>query len=335
MLLEFSFFLTFFTLRFPQTDESYEVSIDKLSIKIRSKEIFGTIRALETISQLIFWNDENNAYIFKQTVKDSPRFIYRGFMLDTSRHFMTKRAIFQILDGMTYNKLNVFHWHIVDEPSFPYESKIYPNLTIKSAYKPVQNHRYSLQEISEIIEYARFRGIRVIPEFDTPGHASSWCDGVGFENFCTKCVDRNNLVVNGPLNPSHEKTYEILDVLWSEIRSVFKDEYIHLGGDEVSSICWLLDDHIRKWAVKNKIDLNGNSIQGYYMNRLYEISRKNEFKYMVWNEVFDGADSESIPDDEKPVVQIWKPWGPEVDSGWEETMEKATSEGYLKGGVKS
>ena len=101
-------------------------------------------------------------------ISDKPRFKHRGLMLDTARHFISKGKILQLLEGMAYNKLNVFHWHITDDSAFPFKSTIFPELAEKGAYRP--DMTYSIGDVMEIVEFARKRGIRVIPEIDTPGN---------------------------------------------------------------------------------------------------------------------------------------------------------------------
>lgn len=314
---------------YPQQDsiESYELTISGNSIFIKSQEIWGILNGLESFSQLIFWEDENS-FIFEVEIEDSPRFPFRGYMLDSSNHFITKQAIFQLLDGMSYNKLNVFHWHIVDDMAFPYGSEIYPQVWQNGAYKPAENHYYSFQDIQEIIEYARFRGIRVLPEFDSPGHMDKMCSGLG-NGFCVDCLhtaDGDELFQYGPIDVSKEENYEIIRHLWKEIRGLFKDEYLHLGGDEVKFKCWLEDENLMKWANMTGLK-SGSEIQSYYMDRLYEITREEGFNYLVWNEIFDGSKPDSVPDEIKPIVQIWEPWEAVTD-GWKPTMKNATSQGY-------
>ena len=121
--------------------------------------------------------------LISQAIHDKPRLRHRGLLLDTSRHFIPVDDIYLTLDAMSYNKLNVFHWHIVDDTSFPYESSVFPELSSKGAFHPSMT--YSPRSIQKIIDYARLRGIRVIPEFDSPAHTKSW--GQGHPYLLSKC----------------------------------------------------------------------------------------------------------------------------------------------------
>ncbi|EEC12534.1 beta-hexosaminidase, putative [Ixodes scapularis] len=123
------------------------------------------------VAQLSFLFSFFTQYLINVTsVDDFPRFSFRGLLLDSSRHFQPVKVLKQNLDAMAYNKLNVFHWHLVDDQSWPLQMAVYPNLT-QSAYSP--KHVYCRNEVQDIIEYARLRGIRVIPEIDTPGHTQA------------------------------------------------------------------------------------------------------------------------------------------------------------------
>lgn len=160
-------------------------------------------------------------------VNDAPRFTHRGLLIDTSRHFVKLNTLEQVLDGMAYNKMNVFHWHIVDDHSFPYESIKYPEM-LKGAYH--ESMIYSQQDVAKVIELARQRGIRVMAEFDTPGHTRSW--GASHPELLTKCGGPYEGKL-GPINPIVDSNYDFIFSLFEEIVQVFPDKYTHLGGDEV------------------------------------------------------------------------------------------------------
>ncbi len=151
-----------------EDDEQYTINIIPGSPgNITAKTVWGALRAIETFSQLVYQNELTKEFLINVTViADYPRYKYRALLLDSARHFQPKKIILANLDAMAYNKFNIFHWHIIDDQSFPFESKQFPELT-KSAYSP--KHVYTQRDVSDIIEYARMRGIRVIPEIDTPG----------------------------------------------------------------------------------------------------------------------------------------------------------------------
>ncbi|KAK7084868.1 hypothetical protein SK128_002482 [Halocaridina rubra] len=156
-------------------DEQYEIKIDTPDSPgvgtILAKSIWGILRGLESFSQLLV--PSGSAYNVNSTqIMDFPRFSFRGLLLDTSRHYLSVNKILETLDLMAMNKFNVFHWHIVDDPSFPYVSEVFPKLSGIGAFSP--HHVYTPQNISDILEFARLRGIRILPEFDSPGHTKSW-----------------------------------------------------------------------------------------------------------------------------------------------------------------
>ncbi|KAH9503393.1 hypothetical protein Btru_072904 [Bulinus truncatus] len=161
--------------RYPQlgVSEQYDLNITTV-IYISAPEIWGALWAFETLGQLTF-NLDSEWYVNQTFIRDEPRFAHRGLHLDTARHFYNLDILKTNLVSMAMNKLNVFHWHVVDAQSFPYNSTTFPELALKGAYSPDQV--YSQSDVQEIINYAAQRGIRVLPEFDTPGHAQSWGKG--------------------------------------------------------------------------------------------------------------------------------------------------------------
>ena len=166
------------------TDESYTLTVPNITGSntgsLFAKTVYGAIRGLETFSQLVIYNFTLQHYQTSSCIiLDEPRFKHRGLMIDTSRHFQTTESIKHVIDSMAYAKFNTLHWHLVDEQSFPYESKAYPKLWDGSY---TNYERFSQNDVTDVVQHAKYHGVRVIPEFDMPGHANSWC--VGYPNIC-------------------------------------------------------------------------------------------------------------------------------------------------------
>ncbi|CAG8772503.1 16767_t:CDS:2, partial [Cetraspora pellucida] len=161
-------------------DESYELTIPESQIDngpitahLEAKTIFGVLHGFNTFSQLLYYKNSKFLLPFApHNIKDFPRFSHRGLLLDTARNYFPIQDIFRTLDVMSWNKFNVFHWHIVDATSWPVVSEVYPELSEKGSYDP-KYMVYTKDDIKKVIEYANLRGIRIIPEFDMPGHTHS------------------------------------------------------------------------------------------------------------------------------------------------------------------
>ncbi|XP_065050975.1 beta-hexosaminidase subunit beta-like [Rhopilema esculentum] len=289
-------------------DESYELSVEAPASHLSANTIWGTLRGLETFSQIIYIN-KNNKYLARKTkVKDWPRFKHRGFLIDTSRHYLPLKTLYKFLDAMAYSKFNVLHWHIVDDPAFPYVSKTFPNLSLKGARDPV-THVYTPDNVQAIISYARNRGIRIIPEFDTPGHTQSW---KAIDGLLTDCENGNF----GPIDPTKEANYKFLEKLFQEVAQVFPDKYLHLGADEVDFTCWKQNKKIGEWMKKNNNETY-EQLEQYYATRLVNIIEKLKRKSIVWQDIFDNG-VELKPG---TLVNLWLP-------GWEAEMKKVTAKGH-------
>lgn len=228
------------------------------------------------------------------SISDEPRFSHRGLLVDTSRHFLKMSTLETILDGMAYNKLNVFHWHIVDDHSFPYQSIKFPELT-KGAYHP--SMIYSQNDVAKIIEYARQRGIRVMVEFDTPGHTRSW--GASHSELLTKCGGPYEGKL-GPFNPIADEVYEFTFALFEEISKVFPDKYLHLGGDEVGFECWETNTEIIHYMKSHNIT-DFAMMEEIYIQKLIDQISTLDKNSIVWQEVF--TNGVRLPNG--TVVHIW------------------------------
>jgi len=235
-------------------------------------------------------------------------------MLDTSRHFLSLPTIFEFLDAMAYNKFNVMHWHIVDEVAFPWDSTTYPLLAQKGAWDA--HHTYTHENVKDVVNYAASWGIRVIPEFDTPGHTRSW--GVGYPELLTPCYDNGKPTGKRyAVNPIRNESYTFVSNVFKEARGLWFDDYVHVGGDEVSFACWESNPDIQAW-MKEKGWTDYKLLEQYYENTLLELLGKMGLKYICWEDVFDNG-VKILPD---TVVHVWR------GGAWNNTIARSTAAGY-------
>ncbi|CAF0932431.1 unnamed protein product [Rotaria sordida] len=311
-------------------DQSYSITIENSYGIIFAENVWGALNGLETFSQLLFINENNylvtNASIY---IHDWPRFPYRGILLDTARHFLPVPIIKQHLDAMVYNKFNVFHWHITDDQSWPFVSQKFPQLTEKGAFS--SDHVYTPDDVQDIIEHARLRGIRTIPEFDTPGHVAAL--GRAFPEFLTDCYNGSiaGQAIYGVhaereiLDPTKEEVYKFMNEFLKEVKNIFKYEsYIHLGMDEVYPACWMSNPNIQNFLKENNMS-NGTDLMTYYSKEILKLMKSIGGKSMVWQDIWD--DGVKLPSD--TVIEIWKDTSLLSNSpSWSYYLSKATSEGY-------
>ncbi|CAH2268298.1 jg5490 [Pararge aegeria aegeria] len=276
-------------------DESYNLTVSS-SAKLISSSIWGAVRGLETFAQLFYLSDDRNEIQVNETVIfDFPRYKHRGLLLDTSRHFITLPNILKTLDAMAINKMNVFHWHIVDDQSFPYQSERFPELSERGAYDP--SMIYTKADIERVIEHARNRGIRVIPEFDVPGHTGSW--GNAYGGMLTECYENGQVIGFGPMDPTRNTTYKLLRDLFKEVQNLFPDTYFHVGGDEVELECWRSNPKLIEYMKVN--NLTASDLHALFMRNVIPLLAKTTMP-IVWQEVYD----EGVSLSRDTLVQVWK-----------------------------
>ena len=270
------------------TNESYALDTRGGVVIVTAVSVYGAMRGLETLSQLIRVDAVNarglatHRSIPELLVRDAPRFGYRSFMIDTARHFLPVATIFTIIDALAYAKFNLLHWHIVDGQAFPFASTAHPCLAA-GAFDV--RHRYSAADVQHIIDFARARGVRVVPEFDSPGHTfPSW--GVGCAHLLTQCFDSSGAPSGfGPLNPTDAATQQFVSALYTEIAATFHDDYLHVGGDEVSFDCWKSNPAVQKWMrARNWTDFA--LLEQYYLQHVVDTVQSLKRHAVVWQDVF-------------------------------------------------
>jgi len=241
-------------------DESYQLTITENQVTLKAETDIGALRGLETFLQLLSV-DEKGYYFPAVVINDAPRFPWRGLLIDVSRHFMPVEVIKRNLDGMAAVKMNVFHWHLADDQGFRVECQSWPKLHELGS----DGFYYTRAQIKEIIAYAADRGIRVIPEFDVPAHATSWL--VAYPELGSApgpySLERRWGIKDPIMDPTKEFTYEFLDKFFAEMAALFPDEYFHIGGDENNGNHWNTNDHIQQFMKDNNIPDN-HALQTYF-----------------------------------------------------------------------
>lgn len=259
---------------------------------LEAKTVYGALRGLETFSQLCVFNFmTKNVEIANApwVIQDEPRFAFRGLLIDTSRHYQPVEIIKQIIESMSYAKLNVLHWHIIDEESFPLEVPSYPKLW-KGSYTKWE--RYTLDDARDIVEFAKSRGINVMAEIDVPGHAESW--GVGYPDLWPSADCRE------PLDVSKNFTFKVITSMLADLRKIFPFGLFHLGGDEVHTDCWTSSPKIKKWLDEH----NMTAYDGYeyFVLRAQELAITLGWTPVNWEETFNAFSDRLNPN---TVVHNW------------------------------
>ncbi len=277
-------------------DESYILDVSRTTARLRASTPLGTMHGLQTFLQLVDVSPDGFAAP-AVTIQDTPRFPWRGLMIDSARHFIPLEVIRRNLDGMEAVKMNVFHWHISDNQGFRAESKKLPKLTGLGS-----GGQYHLQEeIRDLIAYARDRGIRVVPEFDMPGHSSSWF--VGYPDIASTPgpfkIDDEWGVMDPAMDPTNEKTYKFLDTFIGEMARLFPDHYFHIGGDEVNGKAWDANPKIQEFKKAHNYKTN-EDLQAYFSQRVQRLVNKHGKAAIGWDEIFVPGAPKDI------VIHSWR-----------------------------
>jgi hexosaminidase len=300
-------------------DESYTLTTTSSSstVAITAKTVWGALHAFVTFQQLVI-SDGRGGLIVEQpvSIKDFPKYPYRGIMVDTARNFISVKKIFEQIDGLALSKMNILHWHITDTQSWPMYIEAYPQ-AVKDAYSPRET--YSPDDVRAIIYYARDRGVRVIPEVDMPGHsASGWkqidkdivtCENSWWSNDnwpLHTAVQPNP----GQLDVLNPKTYTVVQKVYSELSRRFVDSFFHVGGDELQVGCFNFSKPIRDWFAADSKRTYFDLAQ-YWLDRAYPIftsksnTGRSDRRLIMWEDVFLSADAAAKNVSRDIILQSW------------------------------
>lgn len=292
--------------------ERYSLQTGDNRIRLSADAPLGALRGVETFLQLVTPNPPGSIgwSVPSITIRDEPRFPWRGLSLDVSRHFIPVEGVKRTIDGLAAVKLNVLHWHLSDDQGFRVESKKLPKLHQLGS----DGQFYTEAEVRDVIAYARDRGVRIVPEFDMPGHATSWLPG--YPSLASGKgpyeIVRSHGVLTAVIDPTKESTYRFMDTFVGEMAKLFPDEYFHIGGDEVNPKEWQGNAKVQAFMRKKHI-ADEKALQAYFNGRLLKILTKHGKHMEGWDEVLHPNLPKSV------VIQSWR---------GQESLWQAAREGF-------
>ena len=290
-------------------DESYTLDVTPTGAKLHAATPLGTMHGLQTFLQLVAITADGFT-VQAVSIQDQPRFPWRGLMIDVSRHFIPLPVLKRNLDGMEAVKINVLHWHLSDNQGFRVESHKFPKLQEQGS----DGLYYTQDEIRDLIAYAHDRGIRVVPEFDMPGHSTAWF--VGYPDLASGPgpyeIWQQWGVADPAMDPTNEKTYKFLNDFFAEMTKLFLDQYFHIGGDEVNGKQWDANPKIQEFMKSHNIK-NNEGLQAYFSQHVQELVVKHGKTPVGWDEILVPGVPKNI------VIQSWR---------GSEALATAAKEGY-------
>jgi len=262
-------------------DESYTLEVTETQAVLHAPTTTGGLRGLATLQQLL-QADAAGWFLPAVSIDDHPRFPWRGLLIDVCRHWQPMAVIKRNLDGMALVKLNVLHLHLTENQGFRIESRKFPRLHELGS----DGHYFTQDEMREIIAYAAARGIRVVPEFDIPGHATAWV--VGYPELASApgpyVIERAWGVFDPVLDPTNPQVYELLDGFLGEMAALFPDPYIHIGGDENNGVQWNANPRIQAYIREHNLKDNAG-LHAYFNTRVHAILAKYGKQLIGWDEI--------------------------------------------------
>lgn len=277
-------------------DEGYRLAVREDGATLTAASTVGALRGLETLLQLVE-SDSATHFIAALEIDDAPRFPWRGLLIDVARHFMPVEQVKRTIDGMALVKLNVLHWHLSDDQGFRVESRRFPRLHERGS----DGLYYTQAQLREVVRYAHDRGIRVVPEFDMPGHTTAWL--AGYPEFGTRpspvAIRRAWGGADAILDPTREATYTFLASFIAEMVPLFPDAYWHIGGDEVEAKHWDGNARIVAWRRRHGLTDNA-ALQAHFNRRVSAILERHGRRMVGWDEILHP----DLPP--RTVVQSWR-----------------------------
>ena len=301
----------------PGEDESYRLVVKPEKIELTAPTDLGIVRGFETLLQLL--SADNQGYFFPAVdIKDQPRFTWRGLLIDSCRHFMPLEVIKRNLLAMAAVKMNVLHWHLSEDQGFRVECKTFPKLHQLGS----DGLYYTQEQIKEIINLASDLGIRVMPEFDIPGHSTSWF--VAYPEYASAAgpfsIERKFGVFGPVFDPTRPEVYRFFDKFFKEMASLFPDPYLHIGGDEVEAKQWKENPKIQAFMKKHNLPDN-HALQAYFNREILKILTRYHKKMVGWDEIYQPGLPKDI------VIQSWRGTQALVD-GAKKGYQGLLSNGY-------
>lgn len=279
-------------------EEGYELNISSNKINIIASTNKGIFYGFQTFRQLLPAESFSKTPVKNikwtapcVTITDAPRFGWRGVLVDVSRHFQTKEYMLKLLDAMSTCKLNVLHWHLTDDPGWRLEIKKFPKLTKGS------KQFYTQEDVKEIVEYAKLRGIEVVPEIDVPGHSAAAAKA--YPQLRCRVEGGGKTTKGNTYCTSEQFCYEFLDGVLKEVAQLFPSKYIHLGADEVGTGNWRTCPDCKKLMAKEKIK-KMHDLETYFVQKVAKSVRKYKRTPITWDEAF----SAHAPKDQ--VIMSWR-----------------------------
>jgi hexosaminidase len=284
--------------RVPAVDENerYTLAVGATQAVLEAPTVVGALRGLETVIQLLD-GDRDGYYLPAVKIDDGPRFPWRGLLIDPCRHWIPLDVIKRNIDGMAAVKLNVLHLHLTEDQGFRIESKRFPKLHQMGS----DGHYFTQDQIRDLVAYAAERGIRVVPEFDMPGHVTAWL--VGHPELASApgpyAISRNWGIFDGAFDPTREPVYKFLDTFYGEMAALFPDAYMHIGGDENNGKQWNANPAIKAFMAKHGM-ADAHALQAYFNQRLVQILKKYNKRMVGWDEILHP----DLPRD--IMIQSWR-----------------------------